>query len=103
MLKMIDCPDLKTNKFVSFYTQINGSVFKFLFKWNEFCECCFLSIYDSDGNEINTGNALVNSSVIDNDNRVLPNLFFFHKDGLTVEPTLETFNNYGLAYEDTAE
>lgn len=101
MIKTIQCPDLSNDKFVSFYTNIRKTLFKITFKWNEYSECCYMSIYDADGNELTTGNALVNKCRIHNDNRVLPNFLFFHKDNLSIEPTLETFSNYGLAYEDT--
>lgn len=103
MIKNIQCPDLRVSKFVSFYTKINNSVFKFTFKWNKYSDCCFMSIYDSDGKEVNTGNALCNGSRIHNDNRVLPDFVVFHKDGLTLEPTAQTISDYGLAYEDTAK
>lgn len=103
MIKTLECPDLTVNKYVSFFTRIKDSVFRFTFKWNEYSDCCFMSIFDADGNEINTGNALCNGCIIHNDHRILPDIRFFHKDGLTLEPTSETLNNYGLAYEDTTE
>lgn len=99
----IECPDLSENKFVSFYTTIRNKTFKMSFKWNEYCDCCFMSIFDSDGNEIRTGIALCTDSVIHTDKRVLPEMAFVHKDGLTLSPTANSIKDYVILYEDTTE
>ena len=92
----LKCPDLTDNKFVSYYTNFNNESYRFTFKWNEYCNCCFLSIYDNDGNEISTGIALTtNRKII---NKVLPTFTFLNKDGLNLEPTAETIKDYVLAY-----
>jgi hypothetical protein len=101
-IKYIDCPNLKENKFISFYTNINNKSFKFSFRWNEFCKCCFLSVFDSLGNQITTGNALTNKTRILTDKRILPHLVFIHKNMKNVEPTPSTLSDYRIIYEDTA-
>ena len=92
------CPDLTDNKFVSYYTNFGNESFRFSFKWNEYCDCCFLSIYDNNGNDIITGIALTTKRKIITDNRILPSFTFMHKDGLTLEPTAETIKDYIIAY-----
>ena len=100
-MNYLQCPDLSENKIVSFYANINNKNFKFLFKWSDYCKCCFLSIFDNNGEPVNTGNALCNKTIIKNDNRVLPNFIFIHQDELGLEPTAETIKDYIIAY--TAE
>lgn len=101
-MKYLECPDLSENKFVSFYSNLNNNVFRLSFKWNDYCECCFLDIYDNNGNEIKTGNALCTNRLIKGDTRILPIFYFAHKDGLNLEPTPETMKDYRL-YADIAE
>lgn len=102
-MKYIECPDLSENRQVDFFTAISNKVFHFVMKWNEYCDCCILDIYDSQANEIRTGLALQCNTKIITDKREMPPLFFAHKDGLTTEPTPETFKDYRIYYEDTAE
>lgn len=102
-MKYIECPDLTENKFVSFFTSIGKETFRLTFKWNEYCDCCFMSIYDSKGNSVKTGIGLTTKEIIYNDKRVLPDIYFRHKDNLSVEPTAETLKDYILLYEDTAK
>lgn len=102
-MEYINCPDLADNKFVSLFTSINGITFRLTFKWNEYCNCCFMSIYDSDGGPVNTGIGLTTKSIIHNDKRVLPDIYFRHKEDLNLEPTAKTLKDYILLYEDTAE
>jgi hypothetical protein len=102
-MKYLECPDLTENKFVSFYTAFNSETYRLTFKWNEYCDCCFLSIYDSNGDRVDTGNALVANGKLVTDKRKIPTLYFRHKDGLTLEPTAETIGDYILIYEDTGE
>lgn len=97
-MKYLQCPDLSENKIVSFYANINNENFKFLFKWSDYCNSCFLSIFDNNGEPVNTGNALCNKTIIKNDNRVLPNFLFTHKNGSGLEPTAETVKDYIIAY-----
>lgn len=101
-IKYVDCPDLKENRNVSFYVNINEETYKFYFQWNDFCNCCFLSIFDSDGNEISTGNALVNKTRILSDKRKIPNLTLFHKNMLSLEPIRETMSDYRIFYADNS-
>lgn len=98
----IECPDLTENKFVSIYTNFKNETYRLTFKWNNFCGCCFLSIYDGQGNAVNTGNALVAGTIVSSDKRIMPDLYFFHKDNLRKEPTAETIKDYILYYEDTS-
>lgn len=99
----IECPDLTNDKKVSINTAINGSVFTFVFKWNEFCDCCFLDIYDNNNDRLYCGNALTTNSSIFTKKKVLPNLVFLHKDGSSFEPTPETMKDFILHYEDSTE
>lgn len=94
---ILECPDLTENKFVSYYASLGDSVFRFSFRWNDYCGCCFLDIYDGDGNAVRTGNALCANRLIKGDTRVLPDLCFIHKEGLALEPTQETLKDYALA------
>ena len=98
----IECPDLTENKFVSIYVNFGDETYRMTFKWNEYCECCFMSIFDGEGNEVNTGNALVAGTIILTDRRKIPTLYFFHKDNLSKEPVAETMKDYILYYEDTS-
>ncbi len=98
----IECPDLSNNKFISIYTNFGDETYRMTFKWNEYCNCCFMSIFDSNGEEVNTGNALVAGAVILTDRRKIPTLYFLHKDNLSGEPTPETIKDYILYYENTA-
>lgn len=99
----IQCPDLSKNKFVSMYVNFGTETIRMTFKWNSFCECCFMSMFDSNGNAVNTGNALVNRTVILTDRRKIPTMLFVHKDGLMVEPNVQTIKDFILYYEDTSE
>lgn len=98
----IECPDLSENKFVSIYVNFGEETFRITFKWNEYCNCCFMSIYDGEGNEVNTGNALVAGAIILTDQRILPTLYFLHKENLHLEPTAETIKDYILYYENSS-
>ena len=60
-----------------------------------------MSIFDGEGNEVNTGNALVAGTIILTDRRKIPTLYFFHKDNLSKEPVAETMKDYILYYENT--
>lgn len=97
----LKCPDLSENKIVSYFTNINNNPYKFLFKWNEYCDCCFLSIYNNIGESILTGIALTVNRDIITDNRLLPSLKFVNQYGLNLEPTPETLKDYVFVY--TAE
>ena len=97
----LKCPDLTENKIVSFYANINNASYRFVFRWNNYCDCCYLDIFDNLGNPVNTGNALMTNSIIKNDNRVLPDFAFIHQEGLSLPPTIETIKDYVIAY--TAE
>lgn len=99
----IECPDLSENKKIAFQTAIKGSVFTFLFSWNDFCDCCFLDIFDNNGSRLYCGNALVLNSKIFTKKKELPDLYFFHKDMKPYEATPETMKDYIIYYEDTAE
>ena len=103
MIKALECPDLSENKFVSIFTSFKNITYKLTFKWNEYCNCVFLSIYDSNGELINGGNALCNKSIIHTDRTKLPTFYFIHNQDVNLEPTPETFKEYILAYEDTTE
>ena len=94
----IICPNLSDNKIVSFFTNINNASYRFVFKWIDSCDCCFLDIFDNLGNPINTGNALQTNTTIINDNRILPNFAFLHSKGLALPPTVETLKDYVIAY-----
>jgi cell division protein FtsI/penicillin-binding protein 2 len=61
------------------------------------------TIYDSNGELVNGGNALTTKSIIHTDRRKVPTLYFRHEEDLSVEPTPETLKEYILAYEDTTE
>lgn len=98
-----NCPDLSENSFVSQYVSIGNKTFRFTFKWNEYCDCCFVSIYDADGNPINTGTAFTVNSYIHTDHRVLPTLFMAHSDSLAIRPTRETIKDYVIVYNDSTE
>lgn len=98
----IECPDLSENKFVSIYVNFGEETFRITFKWNEYCNCCFMSIYDGEGNEVNTGNALVAGTIILTDQRILPTLYFLHKENLHLELTAETIKDYILYYENSS-
>lgn len=99
----IECPDLSEKRFVAFQTAISNNIFTFLFRWNEYCDCCFLTIQDYKGENIVSSVALTTNSCIFSDHRVLPQLKLSHKYGLTYEPTNETMKDYVLSYEDTAK
>lgn len=99
----IECPDLSKNKFISIYTNFGGETFRFIFRWNEYCDCCFLSIFDSEGNSIYTGDALVDRALIITDRRKIPPMKFLHKENLMVEPTAETIKDYVLYYENSSD
>ena len=64
----IACPDLSENKFVSIFVTLKNAPYRLTFKWNEYCDCCFMSIFDSEGNPLNAGNALTTKSIIESDN-----------------------------------
>lgn len=102
-MKYIDCPDLTENSFVSFFTNIKNKVFKLTFRWNEYCDCCFLNIVDGDNNNVSTGIPLCNKITIKRDLRVLPEITFKNKNDLNYEPTRETIKDYRLLYEDSEE
>lgn len=102
-MKYIECPDMTSNRFVSFYSNINGNTYRLSFRWNNYCNCCILNVYDSDGEMVNGGNFLVNRTVIGNDLRALPEIEIRHKEDLNLEPTPETMKDYVLIYEDTTE
>lgn len=103
MIGAIYCPDLSENKFVSIYTNFKDSTYRLTFKWNEYCNCCLFSIYDSNGELVNGGNALTTKSIIHTDRRKVPTFYFRHEEDLSIEPTPETLKEYILAYEDTTE
>lgn len=102
-MKYIECPDLTEKKFVSIFVNINKKNFRFAFRWNSYCDCCFLNIYDENGQPVNTGNALVAKRRIRGDKRILPFFYFTHKNNLLYNPRPETLKDYILLYEDTAE
>ena len=95
---ILECPDLSEDKFVSYYATVGDSIYRFSFRWNDYCDCCFLDIYDGDGNAVRTGNALCTNRVIKGDTRVLPDFCFIHKEGSGLEPTIDTIKDYVLAY-----
>lgn len=97
----IACPDLSENKFISIFVTLKNAPYRLTFKWNEYCDCCFMSIFDSEGNPLNAGNALTTKCIIESDKRLLPDLYFRHKDNFSIEPTAETLKDFVLLYEDT--
>lgn len=102
-MRYIEMPDLSEDRLVDFYTTINGKSYHFIVKWNEYCNCAILDIYDNKGNEVKTGTALNCNTVIGGDKREMPFLVFKHKDNSTIEPTPETFKDYWIFYENTTE
>ena len=96
----IPLPDLNNNSIVNFNTDINNVMFDFSIRWNSFCSCAFLSIYDMDGNPIISSQALTTNSTIKADFRSFPKeLIFAHINGLNYEPEISNFHEeFVLAY-----
>lgn len=97
----IQCPDMSENKNISIYTNFNDTSYKFQFKWNNYCDYCFLDIYDENGDAISTGNGLVGNTVILTDTRKIPILYFLNINGEEKIPTLETMKDFCIYYADT--
>lgn len=83
-----------------YFVTFNENTFIFVVRWNDYCNCAFLSIYDYNNNPIIIGRALINNLIIRNNK--LPYVFYFvQKNGETYEPTIDNLaNEFVLAYED---
>ena len=86
-----------------YFITLGENTFILNVKWNKYCDCATLSMYDYNNNPIIKGRALVNKLYIRNNK--LPYIFFFsQKDGKTYEPTLNNIaEEFLLFYDDEVE
>ena len=87
------------NKYIRYFIELNEETYVFIVRWNTYCNCAFLSIFDYNNNSIITSRALVNGLIIRNKN--LPyNFIFTQVNDETYEPTLENISKeFALVYE----
>lgn len=100
MKTQIKIGNMELSPFIKFTVTLDDRLFNFTVKWNEYAQCAFLWLYDSDMNPIVLGRALVNGLLIRTDRRLLPqDLRFVHLNGETYEPDLDTIGeDYGFIY-----
>lgn len=104
MIKQINFNNLNNNTpYKQYFINIGENTYIFTVRWNEYCDCAFLSINDYENNPIISGVALVNGLKIRNNN--LPYMFLFTQiNGETYEPTIDNIaNEFVLVYEDGEE
>lgn len=91
------------NPSVNYFLELKENTYIFNVKWNNYCDCAFLSIYDYYNNPIITGKALVNNLKIRNNK--LPYVFYFtHINEETYEPTIDNISkDFVLAYTEEEE
>ena len=88
------------NRYIRYFVEIKDETYIFTVRWNNYCNCAFLSISDYNNNPIISGIALVNGLIIKNKN--LPyNFVFIQINDETYEPTLENISKeFALVYID---
>lgn len=91
------------NQYVRYFIELKDETYVFIVRWNTYCNCAFLSIFDYNNNSIIEGIALVNNLKIRSDK--LPYVLeFMHLAGETYEPTIETIEKeFALVYDDESE
>lgn len=98
-MTIISMPEMASKPFIEFEVDIKSKKFKFIVRWCNYCNTCFLIIMLDDVVIVDDF-ALVVNSIILTDKRLLPNLTFKHKDNLTIEPIIDTFNDYVIEYAE---
>lgn len=89
-------PQHKNNRY---FVVFEENTYVFVVKWNDYCDCAFLSIYDYNNEPIISSRALTNNCIIRHNK--LPHVFYFlQKNGETYEPTIKNIaDEFVLAYE----
>lgn len=90
-------PDLTEKSFIETSCKIKDNQFYFVFRWNSYCECCFMKILDSDRNVLLDDTACTLGLVIKLDERVLPML---ELKGGEFPPIRETFKDYYIEWQE---
>lgn len=90
-------PDLSENGFVESPMQIKGKQFYFIFRWNNYCDCAFLKILDSERKTIVDDIACRNGLEINIDHRILPVL---ELKGGKFPLLRETFKDYYIEWTE---
>lgn len=90
-------PDLSENGFIETSAKIKGNQFYFIFRWNEYCQCAFLKILDSERKTIVDDIACRSGLEINIDHRILPVL---ELKGSEFPPLRETFKDYYIEWQE---
>ena len=77
----------------AFTVTLDGNLYNFSVKWNDYARCAFLWLYDADMKPIVLGSALTNGTLIRTDRRLLPqDLRFVNINGESYEPDLNNIS-----------
>ena len=90
-------PDLTEHGFVETNCRIKGQQFYFVFRWNDYCDCAFIRILDSNRECILDDLACVVGLEIHIDERILPVLKL---KGENYPPLKETFKDYYIEWQE---
>ena len=90
-------PDLSEKGFIETGCKLKDNHYTFVFRWNNYCDCAFMKILDSDRNVIVEDIACTKGLVVRIDERVLPVLTL---NGPDFPPMRETFKDYYIEWEE---
>ena len=96
---IIQMPNLSEESFITNQVKIGDKTYSFTFRWNIYCDVCFL-VVKLNNEIILDETALVNYRSIDINHELLPKMLFRHKNNLFLEPIKETFNQYVIEYAE---
>ena len=93
MSLIIRLNNFKNNPNISSTVTLDGHLYNFTVKLNDYAQCAFLWLYDADMKPIVLGKALTNGTLIRTDRRLLPqDLRFVNINGENYEPDLNNIS-----------
>ena len=104
MYKQINFNNFNEKKsYVRYFIVLKEKTYIFTLRWNDYCDCGFISIANYENNPIISNRALTNGLQIRNNK--LPYVLYFRQiNGETYEPTIDNISTeFVLLYNDEAE